>query len=108
MLSDSQGDPQARAEFLTKLLTLSGEKPYLLKIGRELNAPFIVLVPVTDTEQSDISAITGTSPVLVAYKSERYLPLDLQGTKQIGTVSPAIYDPGSDGWSADPISLSIR
>ena len=108
MLRDKKGDLQARAELLTKLLTVGGEQPLLLKIGAGMSAPIIVMVPTSDTDQAALATVAGSTPVTIPYNGGMYVPLDLRGELSIGSIDDGVYDPATKAWAAETIPLTVK
>ena len=100
MLSTRKGDQQARAEYLATLLSLNGNKPYLVRSGSGKRAYFFVLVPVTDTDIPKISSVTGTAPTVIVVGSEKYIPLDLVSKSKMGQIGKKLYDPSTGKWAS--------
>ena len=98
MLSSKEGDEQARAELLGKLLADEGEKPYLLMHGAGRTTRCLILAPVS-TEEIGVLKSGPLDPTIITFANKILLPLQLKGREPVGFVDPALYDLETRRWT---------
>ena len=100
MLSNKNGDQQARAELLGKLLAAAGEKPYMLKHGSGKELYYMVMVPVSDDEAAEWNKGLKSKVTLISLGKLKLAPLQLEEKAEIGSVEKQLYDPDASGWTS--------
>ena len=99
-MSNKNGDQQARAELLGKLLVAAGEKVYMLKHGSDKDTYFMVMVPVPEAEAVEWAKSLKSKPIIINMGKLKLAPLPLEEKAVMGSVGKTLYDPDTGGWTS--------